>query len=34
MFNTDKNKKKHKIDNRKNKGERYKEVKEEVKVSN
>ena len=34
MFNTDKNKKKHKIDNRKNSRERYKEVREERKVSN
>lgn len=34
MFNTDKNKKKHKIDSIVKNRERYKEVREEGKVSN
>ena len=34
MFNTDKNKKKHKIEYRKNKGERYKDINGKVKVDN
>lgn len=34
MFNTDKNRYIHKIEYRKNKGERYKEVRDKGKVSN